>query len=169
MLIILIIHLFTFVLIGFGLNGWLVYVWKVETYLSGILLFFISIKKHKRIAFYTSFYILAPIGIFLARLADGILAGLIGSLLLAFLVPPTYVLADKNYQIRREFTGFLGGCCSYTIKENKLWLFEKTVAEFRSVHEPTEISKLEVVKNIYAVIHYKPEGKKDSTLVLLNQ
>ncbi len=116
-------------------------------------------------------YILSPLSVVLGWLADGILGGLLGSIFLGIWGPPasfldaTSIVINGNYRIESKFTGFLGGCCTYNVYENKLLLFDFKLAEFRAEYSPSSISGFNV-NGDKAVIYYKNETL-DSTIVQL--
>ena len=114
-------------------------------------------------------YILSPISVVIGWLADRILGSILGSIFFGMWGPPesitkpNSIIKNGNYKIERQFTGFLGGCCSYKLSENKLSIFDSKLAEFRSEHAPSDILRLKVYKD-QAIVYYKNKPL-DSTIV----
>lgn len=156
LLMFLLMNLLLYVVLDFGFDNRLMFLIRVLVYLTGVLLFFLTIKNRSAITLYSSLYLLSPIVVLLSWLADGILGALLGSLFFAFLAPPDTIVASDKYQIRSQYTGFLGGCCSYSLYENKLLIFEKKIGEFRTERTSSEIADLRVYGG-QAVIFYKEE------------
>ncbi|OKL41355.1 hypothetical protein [Pontibacter flavimaris] len=163
LLAIILLNLLLYSVFDLGINNAIMFLVRVLMYASGVLLFFITIKNRSAITFYSSLYILSPLVVFFSWLADGILGALVGSMFFAFLAPPNNVVQNDKYQLRSQFTGFLGGCCSYSLYETKLSLFEKKIGEFRAERTSNEIADLEIYGG-RAVVYYKEEPT-DSTLI----
>jgi len=120
--------LFNFVLkatLGFGINNTLAIVLKCLLYLTGIVLFFISLRPFKKFAVYFSFYILTPIILALFYFVHGIFFGLLSSLLLTPIMPVQPNYNDGNIKVYSKFNGFLGPCCKYYATQNRLYVFEE--------------------------------------------
>jgi len=120
--------LFNFVLkvtLGFGINNTLAIVLKCLLYLSGIVLFFMSLRPFKKSGVYFSFYILTPITLTLFYFVHGIFFGLLSSLLLAPIMPVQPKYNYGNIKVYSKFNGFLGPCCDYYITQNRLYVFEE--------------------------------------------
>jgi len=163
----LLVNLFLCGVFDIGIDNRLMLIVRVLTYTSGVLLFFFTIKNRSAITFYSSLYILSPIIVFFSWLADGILGALLGTVFFAFLAPPDIIVQNDNYQIRSQYTGFLGGCCSYSLYETKLPLFEKKIGEFRAERTSDEIADLRIYGG-QAVVYYKEEPI-DSIMIQIKQ
>ncbi|MBF9254387.1 hypothetical protein I2I11_13865 [Pontibacter sp. 172403-2] len=163
LLMFLLLNLLLSVVLDLGFDNRLMFLVRVLIYASGVLLFFLTIKNRTAITHYSSLYILSPIIVFFSWLADGILGALLGSMFFAFLAPPDTIVQNDKYQIRSQYTGFLGGCCSYSLYETQLPLFEKKIGEFRAERTSNEIADLRIF-GAQAVVYYKEEPT-DSTLI----
>ncbi len=140
LLVFLLMNLTLGLMLDIKFSAKLVFAVKVITYLSGMLLFFLSIKQRKLLTVYYSLYILSPLGVVLSWLADGILGGLVGGLFLAFLMPPEHLRQFNSYELRSPFTGFMGSCCHYDIYRQKWLVLEQRVARFRSEQSPESLA-----------------------------
>ncbi len=94
--------------------------------LVGSVLFF---KPFKFITAYFSLYVVSPLLIFFAWLADGIMGAILGSIFLGLFYTTIPVYKQDNYEIHSPFTGFMGGCCGYDLYENNC-LLSKNKATF---------------------------------------
>ena len=98
---------------------------ELITLFSGLILFFFYFKPFRKISFYFSLYAI------LAFLTIGALvfrSGFLSLLLLIILHP--FFPDEKKYEkdgiiIAVPFQGIMSSCCSYEIKERKLFFFEK--------------------------------------------
>lgn len=123
----LIFVLFNFALhsaIGFGINHNLVTAAKAILYLSGIFLFFASLRPFKAIAIYFSFFAMTPVVITLFYFVGGIFLALLSSIFLAPIMPLESEYSKDNVKIYSRFNGFLGRCCNYSVTQNTLYIFE---------------------------------------------
>ncbi|WP_187262700.1 hypothetical protein [Pontibacter beigongshangensis] len=159
----LLLNLLLSVVLDLGFDNRLMFIVRVLIYATGVLLFCLTIKNRSATTYYSSLYILSPIVVFVSWLTDGILGALLGSMFFAFFAPPDTIVQNDNYQIRSQYTGFLGGCCSYNLYETKLTLFEKKIGEFRAERTSNEIADLRIHGG-QAVVYYKEEPT-DSTLI----
>jgi hypothetical protein len=159
----LLLNLLLSIVLDFGFDNRLMFLVRVLIYATGVLLFFLTLKTRSVVTLYSSLYVLSPVVVFLSWLADGILGALLGSMFFAFLAPPDTVVESDKYQVRSQYTGLLGGCCSYSLYENKLLLFEKKIGEFRAERTSSEIATLRVCEG-KAVMYYNEEPI-DSTLI----
>ena len=98
-------------------------------YLSGIVLFALSLKPFKKIAVYYFYYVLTALSVGLFTLTQNFIFGL-----LAFvLIVPIY-RNDKKYQsetlhLRNINGGFMSACCLYEVTRPELLLFEKNIGK----------------------------------------
>lgn len=102
-----------------GIHRNIIFICKIVIYLTGLTLFFLNLRPFKKISIYFSIYLLSPILIGIAWLADGIFGAILGSVFFAILYLPDSKLKDDTYIIYENFQGFLGSCCTYDIIENK--------------------------------------------------
>ena len=124
----LIILLFNFglkELIGFGLNNTLAIGLKSALYLTGIFLFFRSLRPFKKASIYYSYYIWTPTVLAMFYFFHGIFLGLLSSLLLAPIMPIRPDSNDGNIKVYSKFNGFLGRCCEYYATQDRLYVFEE--------------------------------------------
>ncbi|MDI9311893.1 MAG: hypothetical protein QM535_16900 [Limnohabitans sp.] len=102
---------------------------KLIFYITGLLLFFKTIKPFQKISIYFSLYLVSPILIFIGWLFDGIFGAILGSIFLFFFAPNESLQKVENITIYRKFGGLLGSCCDYEFTKNKMLIFERKVAE----------------------------------------
>ena len=101
-------------------------------------------------------------------------AVLASMLFLAFYLPEP-VLKQDGYTFYRQFTGFFGACCTYTIKRNKFLLFQKNVGEFSQDGYDMKDSRFKVIDNTgYLTVKMesydwrtKQSYFKDTTLLII--
>jgi len=119
-----------FVSFYISLTATLLIILKALFYLTGIVLFFYSLKPFKKRAVYFAFYVFSPVIAYTAWLLDGIFGAVLTSFLLFFFWPDTAVYNKNDIKVYPAFTGFLGSCCAYEIREPKFLLFEQKTGEF---------------------------------------
>jgi len=112
-----------------GLNRKLSFGLKIIFYITGILLFFKTIKPFQKISIYFSLYIVSPILIFIGWIIDGIFGAILGSIFLFFFVPNESLQKVENITIYKKFGGLFGRCCDYEFTKDELIIFERKVAE----------------------------------------
>jgi hypothetical protein len=167
LLLFLLINFLIRLIVGVSIEARIVLVGKVLLYLSALCLLGLSIRHMSRLTVYYSLYILYPLSCVLSWLADGILGALISSLFFYLLIPPTVVQKQRHYELREEFTGLLGGCCSYSIYQNHGYLFESRLAEFRNTNYPEDWIDFRVNEHTReAVLRFKREEMPDSVLIV---
>jgi hypothetical protein len=143
-----VLNLFCYKLSNYGLNEKVIFFFKIIIYLTGIFMFFKTIRPFEKISIYFSLYILTPIIIILSWLGDGIFGGVLASIFFFIFLPTDTKYKDENFVINNKFQGFLGSCCSYDIIENKCFVFQKKLKEIRITDEHNfNISKLNVSDN----------------------
>jgi hypothetical protein len=125
LLILLLCHFGLTVLVGFGLNSSLTMALKVILYLTGIVLFFVSLRPFKKIALYYMFYSMTPVILILFYFVHGIFFGLLSSFALTPIVPLKSDYDRDDIKIYSKFNGFLGPCCEYYATERSFYLFER--------------------------------------------
>lgn len=111
----------TEILIGYRLNQNLSIFFKSALYLSGIILFFNSIRPFKIISIYFSFYTITTVIL--------VFIGSFFEILSSFFSYPIYPRQTEQrtetIKLYNRTQGFLNNCCSYEIVESKLYIFEK--------------------------------------------
>jgi hypothetical protein len=130
LLIFFLIHFFIRLGTDISLIPYLIMPTKVIFYLSGVVLLFLTIKPFEKKAIYFSLYILSPIGVLLAFVGDAIFGVLIGSLFFWAFTTNEPITKSDNYKITKQFSGFLGSCCTYNLIKTK-YVFEKQVGKFK--------------------------------------
>jgi hypothetical protein len=110
---------------GYRLNQDLIFTLKVILYLTGIILFFTTIRPFKKLAIYYSFYAISGILIGLFFLFGGIFLAILSTLVLIPIVPKQTEYKTETIKIYDRFQGFMASCCSYEVVEPKFLIFEK--------------------------------------------
>ncbi|WP_125411743.1 hypothetical protein [Leeuwenhoekiella sp. MAR_2009_132] len=148
-------------IIEISLNYSLAYFITILIYISGFLMFFLSLRPFKKIAIYFSIYIITPIFTLLFWLFGGIFLAILASIVLYPIYPNEIKAENGKIVIHTKHQGFLGRCCTYNVTEKKYLLLEKKIAEInleevigfenvsiKSINEKTEL-KIKYKKNIY--------------------
>lgn len=115
----------------FSLNYSVAFAIKIILYLTGIILFFLNLKPFKKISLYFSIFVLTALMPALFWIFHGIFLGLVSSILLFPISPKTVQYEKENFKIYPKFQGFMGACCAYEITEQKFFIFERYLGEFR--------------------------------------
>lgn len=150
---------------GVSFNYQFVFVLKLIVYISGIVLFFLSLTQRKGIAFYFSFYAITPVVIGLLWLFHGIFLALISSMLLFPLHPVAPVHKSDNVIVYDKFQGFMGPCCRYELTQEKYVIFEKAVGDMTTDHAIDFAGpKLEIVGDSLQI-----EGKENYRVGILKR
>ena len=110
---------------GFGLNIYLIDLLKGMLYLTGIILFLMSLKPLRIIAAYYFLYVLTPTVVAAFYLGGGIFLAFFSSLFLTPIMPVQPDYNDGNVKVYSEFNGFMGPCCGYYVTQNKPYAFEQ--------------------------------------------
>ncbi|WP_210489672.1 hypothetical protein [Rufibacter aurantiacus] len=171
LLVFLALNLLLQVIFRIEIDDRFVFILKVIAYTSGILLFFLTLKSKSFLKYYTSLFIISPIVVIISCMADGILGAILSSVFLGIWGPPASITDTEatarygKYEIRSSFSGFLGGCCSYTLYEKKFLLFDRKIVDFRDSHSPSEILSFRKYPD-RAIVYFKNEAR-DSTTVLI--
>lgn len=129
LLILLVINFLCQMNFDIGLNRKLSFGLKIIIYITGILLFFKTIKTFQKISIYFSLYIVSPILIFIGWIIDGIFGAILGSIFLFFFAPNENLQKVENITIYKKFGGLLGRCCDYEFTKEEFIIFERKVAE----------------------------------------
>jgi len=144
---------------GFRLNQDLTFGLKVIVYLTGLVLFFTTIKPFKKIVVYYSFYVISCILTGLFFLSGGIFLAILSSLILYPIVPKQTEYKTETLVIYYRFQGFMNRCCSYEVVAPKLFIFEKHIG-YINIEKPIDADKDEFsFKN--NTISYKYELDND--------
>jgi len=122
---------------GYRLNQNLTLTLKVILYLSGLILFLVTVRPFRKIAIYYAFYAFSGILTLLLLLFGGMFLAIISSLILFPVFPSQTVYKSNDVIVYERFQGFMANCCSYEVAERKLFLFEKKLGYFH-IDEPIE-------------------------------
>ncbi len=173
-----------FVLVNFVLSLWagvafhssVVFAAKMIIYATGVILFFMTMRPFKWLSFYFSLYVVSPLLVVVSWLLNGLLGAILGSLFLFMFYPPQPKFQDGNFVFMQKFQGFLGSCCTYTIVQNKFFIFQKCVGEIRldgsdafknsTFTASGKTGYLKVNIEVYDGVN-KPSRKVDTTLEVL--
>jgi hypothetical protein len=143
-------------LTGFSIASFLLLTIKYIFYISGLLLFFLTIKPFEKKAIYFSIYILSPLGVVLAWLVDGIFGAVMASLFMWTISVDDFVVKNDNYKISQPFAGFMSACCKYSVKKNYYYLIEKKLGNFSFNEYDLSSAKFTVDENKHIVyLHYQ--------------
>ena len=83
LLLFLAINILIQILFDSELNNKFIFIIKLLTYISGLVLLIFNIKRRSLLTFYTSLYVISPLAVVTGWLADGILGGILGSIFIA--------------------------------------------------------------------------------------
>lgn len=116
-------------LLNFGFIGEIDVVLRLLVFCTGVLAFFFHLKSKIRIILYLSIY----------ALGAAILLLIIFTNPHAYKELPSpeeftksYEFQQDNLRLYREFTGLIGVCCGYEVREVKMKIFEKNYGSFGS-------------------------------------
>ena len=175
LLFVVLVNFMSTVFLSTGLHVNLIFAFKVIIYLTGILLFFTSIKAFRKESIYFSVYLLTPVFIFVSWLADGLFGVLLGSVFLSILYPPNKTFQDGDHAFYKKFPGFISSCCTYDIVQNKFLILQKKEAEIRITEEHSFTESEYTVANNKGYLklnieeytaYNQPARKIDSTLII---
>lgn len=175
-LLFLIAHTFLQGATGYGLNGWILFAFKLAVYGAGTVLYFLSRKPFRKWRWYFGIYFWSPLVVLVGWMMDGIFGAILGSFFFLFLIPPSYVFKDGNYLLNERFGGFMGRCCTYDIIEHKYFLLQRhrgevTIGGEHSFQNSTFTAAgnqgyLRLEMEVYDLNNHRSR-KVDTTLVLL--
>jgi hypothetical protein len=122
---IVLLNFVTELITGYSLNQNLLFVLKVMLYLSGIGLFFSTLKRFELKTAYFSFYTISAVLAGLFFLLGGIFLAIITSILLYPIYPKELEYETNSIKIYGRYQGFMSRCCPYEVVAPKLFVFEK--------------------------------------------
>ena len=125
---------------GYRLNQNLTFILKVILYLTGLILFFVTLRPFKKIAIYYLFYVISSVVTGLFFLFGGIFLAILSSLVLYPIVPKQTEYKTETIKIYDRFQGFMARCCSYEVVEPKLYFFEKHLG-YINIEKPIDADK----------------------------
>lgn len=140
------------ILTGYRLNQNLTLFFKIVLYLSGIILFFKSLRPFKVISIYFSFYTISAVITGLFFLFGGIFLAILSSIFLYPIYPKQTEYKTQTIEIYDKFQGFMSSCCSYEVVEPKLYIFEKHLG-FINIDKPIDPNKDEFILHNKAIIY----------------
>lgn len=146
-LLILVVNFIITISFDVGLNNYIKIGLKILLYGSALVGSVVFFKPFKFVTAYFSLYIISPLLIFLAWLADGIMGAVLGGLFLGLFYTTTPVYKQDNYEIHSPFTGFMGSCCYYEIYETNLF-FIRNKGKFYYSDYTIDRQKVEEIQNI---------------------
>ena len=125
---------------GYRLNQNLTFILKVILYLTGLILFFVTLRPFKKIAIYYLFYVISSVFTGLFFLFGGIFLAILSSLVLYPIAPKQTEYKTETIKIYDRFQGFMARCCSYEVVEPKLYIFEKHLG-YINIEKPIDADK----------------------------
>lgn len=125
---------------GYRLNQNFIFILKVILYLTGLILFFKTLRPFKKMAVYYSFYAISGVLTGLFFLFGGIFLAILSSLVLYPIVPKQTEYKTETIKIYDRFQGFMARCCSYEVVEPKLYIFEKHLG-YINIEKPIDADK----------------------------
>ncbi|MFC6998604.1 hypothetical protein ACFQHR_13280 [Rufibacter roseus] len=142
---------------------------KALIWVTGAAFCFFFYKSSKLLVAYSSLYILTPVTIAVAWLADRILGSLVASAIGFILLPPSKVAQSSEYFLRQDISGFLGRCCDYTIYERRWGFLEQEAAHFyfQSNLSSNEVSLSVDPKAQGLLIRIGKEGEKGDIVLVV--
>ncbi|WP_338768933.1 hypothetical protein WAF17_08805 [Bernardetia sp. ABR2-2B] len=128
-LLILVVNFIITLSFDIGLNNYIKIGLKILLYGSALVGSVAFFKPFKFVTAYFSLYVISPLLIFLAWLADGIFGAILASVFVGIFYTSTPVYKQDNYEIHSAFKGFMGNCCRYEVYKNN-FLFSKNTSTF---------------------------------------
>ena len=157
---------------GYKLNQDFALILKIILYLTGLILFFTTLRPFKKIAFYYSFYPISGVLTGLFFLFGGIFLAILSSLVLFPIVPKQTEYKTQTIKIYDRFQGFMASCCSYEVVKPELYIFEKHLG-YININKTIDADKDEFIfKNNTIIYKYEldSDGKtttpRDTTEIL---
>lgn len=150
---------------GYRLNQNLTFGLKAILYLTGLILFFTTIKPFKKVAIYYSFYLISGVVTGLFFLFGGIFLAILSSLVLYPIAPKQTEYKTETIKVYDRFQGFMAPCCSYDVVEPKLFFFEKHLG-YINIDKPIDADKDEFsFKNNKIIYKYKVHNYRQTSTV----
>lgn len=125
-LIIVLLNTFFEILTIYSLDDHLESAMVIAVILSGSIHFFFCLRPLKKIALYFSVYVLLVILAVLTWAFRSFFFGVILIILLYPVFPGEIEYEQEGIIISVPFQGFMSRCCTYEVKERKLFIFEKS-------------------------------------------
>ena len=110
---------------GYSLDGRLELFLKLLVVVSGLTLFFYSLRPLRRVNLYFSVYAVGAFLVLCGLLVRGMFWSVVLSIVLFPIMPDSKEYEKDDILITTSFTGLMASCCTYQIKERQLLLFEK--------------------------------------------
>ena len=156
---------------GYSLNQNIIFILKVILYLTGLILFLMTIKPFKKKAIYYFFYTMPIVVIGLFILFQGIFLAMMSSVVLMPIIPKLTEYKTDKIKIYDRFQGFMAGCCSYEVVETKLYIFEKHLGYIKTeqtINGDKDEFKLEnnMIVHKYQLYNDGEKNVRDTTEIL---
>lgn len=119
---------------------------ELSVVLTGIFLFFTSLKPFKWAGIYFSIYPLSLIVTSIGFALGGILSAILVSIILHPIYPNDLAYEKDNIRIYVPFEGALARCCPYLLVESRGIFFEKNYGEIPS-QGPLDFEEINIVHN----------------------
>jgi len=159
LLVFVLFNFFISELISF--NSTIIFIAKIIICITGSALFFYNYKPFKKRVIYYAVYVLSPVIVIIAWLADGIFGAMLASVLLFFIYPKDEVYEKNGLIIYKEFAGFMNVGRRHEINETKFFLFEKHIGRIRTDESLDFDDSSVTIKNDSVVIRYKVSNYQD--------
>lgn len=157
---------------GYRLSQNLTFTLTVILYLTGLILFFTTIRPFKKFALYYSYYAISIVLIGVFFLVGGIFFALLSSLLISPIFPEQTKYESEKLVFYERYQGIIARCCSYEVVEPKLYFFEKHLG-YINMERPINADKDEFSfsdKKLYYEFELESDSPmntvKDTTVVL---
>jgi hypothetical protein len=124
---VLILNYITFETIGYRINSNILFPIKIILYVSGFLLFIVTIQKLQKIAIYYSFFAISAVLTVLFYAIGGLFIGLLFIVILDPIIPQKLELQTKTLKIYNDSPGFMAPFSLYEIVQPKLSILEKKI------------------------------------------
>lgn len=154
---------------NYKLNSALLFFLKIILYLTGVMLFFESVKPFKKIAIYFSFYALSFFVLFVSFSLGGIFATILSSTLLYPIYPQGVKYETDEIIIYEKFQGVMSRCCTYEVVAPKLYFFEKYLGTIERVDPIDPTTDQFTLKNNKLVYKNAKSSQDTIEIIELNQ
>lgn len=118
--------------------------------ISALMLFFVYKNAFKLSGVYFFSYFALPIIVITGWLMDGLLGGILLSIFLFPVHSDTLVRQHNDVRVLETWSGILGHEANYKVTEQKLFIFDKTFAEFSE--SPLDLKNMEIQRSNDEVI-----------------
>ena len=160
-LLILGVNFLTSMVCGVGLQSKITTILVLGLISTGIVLFYTYAKPFKRRSYYYSIYVFWVVMLGVGWLLRGIVGAILFSVVSYPLFPDTTCYENQQWKVVEPFSGVMGACCNYQLKEKIGFFLEKNSAKFR-VEVPIIIKDvfLQTATSEYLVEYELPDGSR---------